>query len=243
MAYTHEMASCHKGYRELFELSIEEAASELHSGLWDSDQVTIEQIQVALIGAVASGELKPKRGSVGSIGKFNSNPAILEAHEIVVWAERHGLELESNGGWAGYIEGELEIQDALEERLEALRALQSVKKERAELLSSQDDPERKEDRLISLQVENSKLRGELAEIQGANGKASSPRENPKSLHSLLRMVFAMAVDGYGFDPKVGKSPVPKQIADAIMEKLGESIEPDTTRAWLQEGAKQFPLKN
>ena len=237
MAFTDEF---HKFayFGDLYELELWEAARTLHGGLWDSEQATVAEIGKAIRHSIATGELKPVRGSLWEIGKYSSNPLILSAFDLAHWAERHGLELEGNGGWADYLESEAEIGEALLERLEALRALQEARKSRNELLAGVDDPERIEDKIIALLVENSRLKQRLVEASGEAG--IDTRENPKSMRSLLRMVLAMAIDGYRYDEREGKSNVPSEIANAVSEKLGESIDADTTRRWLREAAKSFP---
>jgi len=65
------------------------------------------------------------------------------------------------------------------------------------------------------------------------------KENPKSIDSLTKMVIAMAIDGYGFDPTEKKSPIPGQITQCV-ETLGFSIDIDTVRKWLKAGADIIP---
>ena len=95
--------------------------------------------------------------------------------------------------------------------------------------------------MITLIVENSRLREQL---RSASPDTNFPNENPKSIASLLKMVLAMAIDCYGYQPEAQKSPVPKQLSDVVTEKLGENIDPDTTRRWLRVAANQFssPVK-
>lgn len=65
------------------------------------------------------------------------------------------------------------------------------------------------------------------------------KPNLKAQESLLKMVIAMAVDGYRYDPLQKKSPVPKELAE-IVEIQGLNIDVDTVRKWLQEGAALLP---
>jgi hypothetical protein len=65
-------------------------------------------------------------------------------------------------------------------------------------------------------------------------KPSAPQTlRSKERDSLLKLVLGMAVDGYGYDPKASRSPVPREIADCL-ELLGLSIDEDTVRKWLNE---------
>lgn len=53
--------------------------------------------------------------------------------------------------------------------------------------------------------------------------------------SLLKIIITMAIDGYGFDPKSNKSPLPKELEGAI-QRLGMSLSDDTIRKWLKEAS-------
>ena len=57
--------------------------------------------------------------------------------------------------------------------------------------------------------------------------------------SFLKIVIAMAVRGYGFDPSASKSPISKQIADDAA-LLGISIDEDTVRKYLKLSADLLP---
>lgn len=59
---------------------------------------------------------------------------------------------------------------------------------------------------------------------------------PSERKSLVKLVFAMAVDAYGYDPDDNKSPVTKDLSDAVA-RADLSISDDTIRKWLKEGAK------
>lgn len=59
---------------------------------------------------------------------------------------------------------------------------------------------------------------------------------PSERKSLAKMVYAMAVDGYGYNPEDKKSPVPEEIAKAVAG-ADMNITADTVRKWLKEGAR------
>lgn len=65
------------------------------------------------------------------------------------------------------------------------------------------------------------------------------KTNSKEIQSLLKLVIAMAIDGYGYDPKQKKSPTPQEIAEQV-EHLGLSINVDTARKWLKKSAELLP---
>lgn len=59
---------------------------------------------------------------------------------------------------------------------------------------------------------------------------------PSEKKSLLKMIFAMAVDCYGYDPQDKRSPISTDIS-AAAAKADVSITDDTIRKWLKEGAR------
>ena len=63
----------------------------------------------------------------------------------------------------------------------------------------------------------------------------APKLNTKEKESLLKMLIAMAIDGYGFNPTEKKSPIPAEIVVHV-EELGLAIDVDTVRKWLKEAA-------
>jgi hypothetical protein len=58
--------------------------------------------------------------------------------------------------------------------------------------------------------------------------------------SLYKLVAAMAYDGYGYNPSDKKSAIPKEISDAVTERLGENIDSDTARKWLKKATGEYP---
>lgn len=238
MAYTQEFDK-HAHFGDLFELTVEAAAELLQSGLWDSEQASVAEIHKALIAAIMSGDLELVRGSVGVVGKYSANPAILDAFKAAAWAERYGLELESNGNFDSYMHDELEIQQALLDKLSALRDIEATGKSRVELLKEFNATEGAEDKFISLIVENSRLREQL---RASNSESRPPKDNPKTVSSLLKIVHALAIEAYRYDSTVAKSDVPREIAEAVKDRLGVSIDEDTTRRWLREAASAFPKR-
>lgn len=74
-------------------------------------------------------------------------------------------------------------------------------------------------------------------MQAVNG-TQSRNEKPlgtNERNQLLKMVFGMAIDSYGYDPLAKKSEATKQIVDDLA-KLGIGIDPDTVRKYLKEAA-------
>jgi hypothetical protein len=59
--------------------------------------------------------------------------------------------------------------------------------------------------------------------------------NAAEKKTVAKLIFTMAVDGYGYDPKQKKSPIPTEIMKAAA-KADIPISEDTVRKWLKEGA-------
>jgi len=78
---------------------------------------------------------------------------------------------------------------------------------------------------------------EIAELQSQAGGEKSL--GTKERESLLKMVIAMAVDGYGYETDDKRSPIPQQISDALARR-GTSLDVGTVRKWLKEAAEHFP---
>jgi hypothetical protein len=185
-------------------LTVEQAAFHLHEGLWDPDDATQKKIEDALKKAIASGELPIVRGAPMKTA-WRERPIIVNAYEVANWAERAGLELESNGSWNDYILEEHALQDALDDRFRTLRAMQAAKENQKAEASADSvtdspilndicsvlpsDPERLRDQAIALLHENFRLR----DIQDVpNGKASVTRDN--TLPNIIGAMLALFLD-------------------------------------------------
>lgn len=66
--------------------------------------------------------------------------------------------------------------------------------------------------------------------------------NPKVRDSLLKMVIAMAMDGYGYRPGAARNQAMGAISDA-MNQCGIDIQDDTLRKWLYVAAEKFVPPN
>lgn len=70
------------------------------------------------------------------------------------------------------------------------------------------------------------------ELQSKEVKAVSSRER----QTLKKILIAMAMDGYGYDPAAARSPFPKEL-EGIMDRMGLSVSDDTIRAKLKKAAE------
>lgn len=84
-------------------------------------------------------------------------------------------------------------------------------------------------------------------IRKTNFKVPSSKKNADSSKglqnreraSMLKMIIAMAVDGYGYKIDSERSSIPAEIADAL-DQMGISLDPDTIRKYLTEGRDMLP---
>jgi len=112
---------------------------------------------------------------------------------------------------------------------DSFRALQ------ADLLAARANFTREEQRREKIAKERDALLGERDSLRSMVEKMTANALNPSERKSLLKMIFVMAVDCYGYDPNEKKSPVTNDIFEAAA-KADTSISPDTIRKWLKEGA-------
>ena len=65
--------------------------------------------------------------------------------------------------------------------------------------------------------------------------------NAKSKLSLLKIVLGMAIDGYGFNPKSPRSPLPRELSTSLAA-LDITIDESTVRSWLHEAISEVNYK-
>lgn len=80
---------------------------------------------------------------------------------------------------------------------------------------------------------NFKVKGSSTKAKASKGLQNRERA------SMLKMIIAMAVDGYGYKIDSERSPVPKDIADAL-DQMGISLDLDTIRKYLKEARDILP---
>jgi hypothetical protein len=84
----------------------------------------------------------------------------------------------------------------------------------------------------------------LEEFESAAAKSfmgwpeKGERENRKAIVSLLKIIIAMAVNKYHYDPNLKKSGIPNEIAREA-EQLGIRIDVDTVRKYLKMASEEF----
>ena len=86
--------------------------------------------------------------------------------------------------------------------------------------------------------ENSAVESD-ATSQDAPALASERVPEGREIASLAKLLTAIAIEEYGYDPASRRSPIPREIQD-IADRLGLSVSQDTIRKYLQIGAKYLP---
>jgi hypothetical protein len=57
--------------------------------------------------------------------------------------------------------------------------------------------------------------------------------------SMLKLIISTAIKGYGYDPRAGRSGIPRQIADDL-RLAGLALDEDTIRKYLNEAKELWP---
>ncbi len=87
----------------------------------------------------------------------------------------------------------------------------------------------------ALNAEIEALNQRLTTSSVGSEKSLSTRER----ETLLALVIGMAMDGYGYEPQASRSPIAKEIANAL-SRLGIGRDEDTVRKYLKEAAELLP---
>jgi hypothetical protein len=77
---------------------------------------------------------------------------------------------------------------------------------------------------------------ELERFEGTLQDSGPKEVASRERQTLYKLIIAMAMDGYGYKPMASRSPIPKQIEDAL-DRLGIPVSDDTIRRKLKEAAE------
>lgn len=160
---------------------------------------------------------------------------------FLAWAGRAGFLLpqqlvDAVKAAPGFVDGTDALDRAASEAREQARLVESLKAEAARREEALAAAERQMQEATS-QLSDARQRAEAAEAALAALKAEEVK--PKERTSLLTMLLAMAVNGYGYDPKAQRSKETAEIAGDTF-KIGLSIEADTVRRYLNEAKELLP---
>lgn len=77
----------------------------------------------------------------------------------------------------------------------------------------------------------------LSELVAKDNSGTEKPLEGKGRASALKLILGMAIGGYGYDPKAGRGPIPKQIADDLLLS-GITLTDETVREWLRVAADE-----
>ena len=94
-------------------------------------------------------------------------------------------------------------------------------------------------RMLSGMVKRSAAAGD-PEVEAPNGKPNGEGKfDAREKTSLAKLLVAIVITEYGYDPSDRRSPIPKEI-EGITARLGLEVSQDTIRKFLQLGANHLP---
>lgn len=99
----------------------------------------------------------------------------------------------------------------------------------------QNAPEEIANLQASIVTRDAEIAALKAQIEGLSANLASGLST-RERNTCLKLIIGMAVNGYGYDPTATRSDKPSEVASDL-HKLGLSIDPDTVRKWLKEGAE------
>jgi hypothetical protein len=85
-------------------------------------------------------------------------------------------------------------------------------------------------------AERDDLKHQVSQMKAKAGRDRLILKEPKI---VKRLIIAMAVTKYNYDPKALRSAVPQKISDDLT-RLGISVDVDTIRDWLRKSAEELP---
>lgn len=94
-----------------------------------------------------------------------------------------------------------------------------------------------------VEIGTESLRVMAEDVSALQKKSKSDPDNPLTAtdrRSLLTLVIAMAIGGYGYDPKKKKNATAPEVK-ADMEALGLSMDEETILKWVRTGAELLPV--
>ena len=78
-------------------------------------------------------------------------------------------------------------------------------------------------------------------IDDSNSKTEPKKESTRKTESLLKLVYCMAIDKYGYDPKASRNDATGEnnnsISDRALTKCGFEISNQTIKSYLEKGAE------
>lgn len=177
----------------------------------------------ALIKAIQDKSLKVAHLEIDIEDNIDVHLTWIEIHTLADWLEHRGSPI-----WGDYFEEyqskQFELYWIAENAIKAAK----LKKGRINLT----------DETIISHL-NDKIEELEKEKRSFNTKPQSTHALTKAKNSLMLMLIAMAIRGYGYDPKAKRTQTVSEIK-SDMNLLGLDLDEDTIREWLKKSAELLP---
>ncbi len=135
---------------------------------------------------------------------------------------------------------DIKIPQMLEEQVELRHeAIVDWKKAYDEFLEKHNKYIDTVSRLLKHKDEEIEKLHALLALNDEQKKIENKPVHAKERDTFLKIIIAMAIEGYSYDPEAKKSPIPQEICDDLV-KLEIPLDPDTVRAKIKEAAELLP---
>jgi hypothetical protein len=144
---------------------------------------------------------------------------------------------------SAYDEQKKIADDAIAELWEEKRKHVALNREHtsfvAKMREEQETLRQKSEHTAELETRNAELSARIAYLESARSYELEKLLEPRERDSLLKLVLGMAIMGYGYDPKVGRSGTAREIASDL-QLSGLALDEDTIRKYLNEAKEHLP---
>jgi hypothetical protein len=90
-----------------------------------------------------------------------------------------------------------------------------------------------------LETKNAELSARIADLESAETHEPEKPLGGRERDSMLKLIIGMAIKGYVYDPKAGRSGTVREIADDL-RRAGLALDVDTIRKYLSEAKELLP---
>tara|TARA_R110000787_G_scaffold220284_2_gene329048 strand:+ start:1418 stop:2317 length:900 start_codon:yes stop_codon:yes gene_type:complete len=129
---------------------------------------------------------------------------------------------------------EVALQEATSEHYRTQQEqIEQVEQFRAWAADAQRLIQHQEDQLSVAEEHVDELQNRIEVLKAGANTLDPEAVSTRERSSLLKLIIAMATDGYGYKPSDAKSPIPRELAEIVRSKQME-ISDDTVRKYLKE---------
>ena len=124
------------------------------------------------------------------------------------------------------------LQERLAEKEDWQESALEVLKEQEDLIAANADYAN------ALEADLTEAEAEIEELRAAQGAVDQDTPSARERNNMLKIIHAMAVKGYSYDPAAQKSKIPGEI-ESDMNLLGLDLSAASIRKYLKEAAQKF----